>query len=223
MTISAFEKDGRSNLKAGRSIIIGATGLLAVALALLILVLTRAARPPKVVEATEIENLADTETITRAPAHEPDLSAPAARRPVALAPAAREVNEPKPGPPDLAQFERLRGGPRRVATSGRADREIASMSETFSQQLSRDLPKELGTQISMGSLDCFHGGCVMSVDYRGNLETARKFNSFLLSSDAFSHWPGPKMRIENKPGDQAAGEQWCLFRSSEAAKSLLSD
>jgi hypothetical protein len=135
----------------------------------------------------------------------------------------RPPNEPRPGPPDPARQERLRSAPRAIGNSGKADREIGAWSEVFSERLRRDLPKDLADKVSLGSLDCFQAGCVMAVDFRDDADAGRNFTKFMVGSEAFARWPGPKMQIDNKPGNTSAGEKWCLFRSSEVAKSLLSD
>ena len=95
------------------------------------------------------------------------------------------------------------------------------MSGDFKERFSRDLPQDLAAKVNVGNLDCFRDGCVMALDYREDATAATNFSEFLERSEAFNRWPGPKMRIENKPGLRSAGEKWCFFRSAETAKMLL--
>jgi hypothetical protein len=151
--------------------------------------------------------------------------------PRAAPPRPTSVPSPSPSSPSseqmspeaLRHFQRLRSAPQLFAGSGAADHRVQELSRDFTEHFQKELPSELAGKLKMGRFDCFRSGCVVSVDYNSDPGTAQQFEAVMMGSDAFNRWPGPKMKIEKRPGDRASGAQWCFFRSSDEAVAMFGD
>jgi hypothetical protein len=126
-------------------------------------------------------------------------------------------------PEDQRHFERLRSAPRLFNSSGSPDRLVQGLSNEFTDRFKRELPADLAGRIKMGKFECYRSGCVVPVDYNGDAAAGGQFEAFMMGSEAFNRWPGPKMKIEDKPGDRSSGAQWCFFKSSEEAVAMLAE